>query len=79
MEKQVDSAREPDVSGAMSRDEVVSVITALEPDQLIAAKERHHFPRRRLTRTETVLFWGLRIYLMFMVGVVMYQIWTGAR
>jgi hypothetical protein len=63
----------------MSRDEVASVITALEPDQLIAAKEKHHLPRRRLTRTEIVLFWGLRIYLMFMVGVVVYQIWTGAR
>jgi hypothetical protein len=62
-----------------SRKELASVITALEPDQIISAKEHHHCPRRQLTRTEMMLFWGLRIYLVFMVGVVVYQIWTGVR
>jgi hypothetical protein len=75
MEKEFDSA-----SGAeVSREEMASVITALEPDQIVSAKEYHHCPRRRLTRTEMMLFWGLRIYLVFMVGVVVYQIWTGVR
>jgi len=78
MEKEFDSpsgeARE-EVSG----EELTSVMTALEPDQLISAKDRHHFSRRRLSRTEMILFWGLRIYLVFMVGVVIYQIWTGLR
>jgi hypothetical protein len=75
MEKEFDSAPVAEVS----REEMASVITALEPDQIISTKERHHCPRRRLTRTEMMLFWGLRIYLVFMVGVVVYQIWTGVR
>ena len=75
MERQFDSAHgdEP------SREELSSVMTALEPDQIISTKERHHCPRRQLTRMEMIVFWGLRIYLVFMVGVVVYQIWSGIR
>jgi hypothetical protein len=75
MEKHFDSVAGSDVS----REQLTTVMTALEPDQLIAAKEQHHCPRRRLTRTEMILFWALRIYLVFMVGVVVYQILTGVR
>ncbi|MBV8893663.1 MAG: hypothetical protein JO266_17130 [Acidobacteria bacterium] len=62
-----------------ARDEVASVITSLEPDQLSAAKAEHHYPRRRLRRLEIVLFWALRIYLIFMFGVVLYQISKSVR
>ncbi|MGB6385727.1 MAG: hypothetical protein WBD25_03680 [Terriglobales bacterium] len=75
MEEEFDSAP----STETSREELASVITALEPDQIISTKEHHHCPRWRLTRTEMMLFWALRIYLVFMVGVVVYQIWTGMR
>jgi hypothetical protein len=75
MEKHLDSVPDHEVS----REEITSVMTALEPDQLIFAKEHHHCPRRRLKVTEMILFWALRIYLVFMVGVVVYQIWTGVR
>lgn len=54
------------------------VMNSLEADQLASARAEH-YPRRKLKRSEVVLFWGLRLYLLFMMGVVCYQIWTTAH
>lgn len=47
------------------------LLASLEPSQLTKAKQ--HFPRRRLKGGEVLLLWSLRLYLVFMIAVVIYQ------
>ena len=54
------------------------VLSSLEHDQLARAK-KHFIPRRHLKGPELVVLWGLRIYLLFMMAVVGYQVWIAAR
>ena len=54
------------------------VLSSLEHDQLAKAK-KHFIPRRHLKGPEPLVLWGLRIYLLFMMAVVVYQVWTAAR
>jgi hypothetical protein len=51
------------------------VMQSLEAGQLSSARAKH-YPRRPLKPIEAILFWGLRLYLLFMLGVVIYQVWT---
>jgi hypothetical protein len=53
------------------------ILASLEPDQLTKAK--HHFPRRKLRGAERLLLWSLRLYLLFMAAVVVYQMWAAAK
>ena len=54
------------------------VLSALEHDQLVGVK-KHHIPRRRFNGPELVVLWALRLYLLFMMAVVAYQVWTAAH
>ena len=63
-------------SSRLSEEELV--LASLEPDQLAEAKKQR-VPRRRLGRGELLVFWFLRIYLLFMLAVVVYQAWTGVH
>ena len=53
-------------------------LAVLEHDQLAKAKS-HRYPRRRLKGGELIVLWALRIYLLFMVAVVFYQIVSGGH
>lgn len=54
------------------------VLSSLEHDQLVRAK-KHHIPRRHLKGHELLVLWALRGYLLFMMAVVVYQVWTATR
>jgi hypothetical protein len=54
------------------------VLSSLEHDQLVKAK-KHFIPRRHLKGPELVVLWSLRIYLLFMMVVVGYQVWVAAH
>jgi hypothetical protein len=54
------------------------VLSSLEPEQLARLK-KHLIPRRHLNGTEKFVMWSLRIYLLFMIVVVIYQVWASAH
>ncbi len=65
-------------SPVVSPSDQTLVLSSLEHDQLVGAK-KHHIPRRHLKGLELLILWSLRLYLLFMMAVVIYQVWTAAR
>lgn len=49
-------------------------LSVLESDQLVAAKQKVRFGRRKLTRSEEGLMWGLRIYVVIMLIIVLVSV-----
>jgi hypothetical protein len=47
-------------------------LAALEPDQLSAAKRP--LPRRALSAWESLMLWTLRLYLLGVMGILLYQV-----
>lgn len=47
------------------------VLSLLEADQVVAAKQRMHFGRRNLSLGVRILLWGLRIYVVVMLVIVL--------
>jgi hypothetical protein len=66
------------VQNRVTLEDEAFVLSSLEPDQLAEAK-RTRVPRRILKGRELMVLWFLRIYLLFMVAVVIYQALSGAR
>jgi hypothetical protein len=71
-------SRQANVDEPLNLSEQELVLAALEPDQLAEAKKQR-VPRRRLKGSELLILWLLRIYVLFMVVVVVYQALTSPR
>ena len=54
------------------------VLSSLERSQLVLEKNKP-ISRRRLRGKELLLLWGLRIYVIFMMIVVLWAVWTAAH
>jgi hypothetical protein len=52
------------------------LLAALEPDQLVAAKEATRYGQRRLGVGARLLMWGMRAYVLFTLVVVVYRVWA---
>jgi hypothetical protein len=61
--------------GSITSSDQQLVLSSLEPEQLARLK-KHLIPRRHLKGPEKFVMWSLRIYLLFMMFVVVYQVWT---
>jgi len=70
-------AREEE-AGVNSSSDQSWVLSALEHDQLAKAK-KHPITRRRLKGASLFIISALRIYLLFMMVVVAYQVWISTR
>jgi len=53
-------------------------VAVLERDQLAQAKS-HRYPKRKLKGGEVLILWSLRIYVLFMLAVVLYQVVSRAH
>ena len=52
-----------------------AVLSLLEADQMVAAKRRTHFGRKNLSLGTKALLWGLRIYVVAMLIVVLISVY----
>jgi hypothetical protein len=64
--------------GSITSSDQELVLSSLEPEQLARLK-KHLIPRRHLKGPEKFVMWSLRIYLLFMMFVVVYQVLTSLR
>ena len=68
----------PHTPPAISAIDQTLVLSSLEHDQLVTAKKKP-IPRRHLKGPELLILWSLRLYLLFMMAVVAYQVWLAAH
>ncbi|MGH9684076.1 MAG: hypothetical protein ACRD4S_10765 [Candidatus Acidiferrales bacterium] len=67
----------PDVAGAPDEPNMNDpsvVLSLLEADQVVAAKQQTRFGRQNLSARVRTLLWGLRIYVVVMLVIVLVSV-----
>ena len=55
------------------------VLSLLEADQVVAAKKQSHFGRQHLSLAKRAMLWGLRIYVVVMLVIVLVSVFQAIR
>lgn len=55
------------------------VLSLLEADQVVAAKQRTRFGRRALSFPVRLMLWGLRVYVILMLAIVVISVLRALR
>lgn len=55
------------------------VLSLLEADQVVAAKSQSRFGRRPLSLGTNAALWGLRIYVLFMMVIVVISVFQAVH
>jgi hypothetical protein len=50
------------------------VLALLEADQVVAAKRQSHFGRQKLSLAARAMLWGLRVYVVVMLVIVLVSV-----
>jgi hypothetical protein len=56
-----------------------AVLSLLEVDQMVAAKRRTHFGRKKLSLGTKALLWGLRVYVVAMLIIVLITVYQAVH
>ena len=56
-----------------------AVLSLLEADQMVAAKRRTHFGRKNLSLGTNTLLWGLRVYVVAMLIIVLITVYQAVH
>lgn len=55
------------------------VLALLEADQVVAAKRQSRFGRQRLTLAKRAMLWGLRVYVVVMLVIVLISVFQAVH
>lgn len=67
------------VSGRPELKDTALVLSLLEADQVVAAKRQSRFGQRKLSLGMRILLWGLRIYVIVMLVLVVVSVFRAIR